>query len=381
MRLIPTAFALLVLAVTLTAQRHKLTINAETPEGQQLQAIGQEADAAKKTALMEEFVQKHPKHEGTGWVLEQLLGVYVKANQFDKVLATGGKLLAMDPDDVATAHSCLKAAEGKKDPNLIKEWSASTSKLARKAAAAPKPADEDEVEHWKNSVDYSKQVDTYTEYALYAAALSATDPNHKIMLYEALQAQNPQNQYIPQLTGVYFLALRQANANEKALAFAEKTLEKDQSNEDMLLVVIDNYFNKKSNPDQVIAYGTKLAEVMGSKAKPEGVSEADWDKRKNLLMGLGYWYAGVTFGNQSKFPDTDVTLRKALPLVQDNEQLKSQALFYLGLANYKMGEPKKDKKYLAEALKFNQQCAAIKGPLQGQAAKNASVIKQQLGVK
>jgi hypothetical protein len=33
MRLIPTAFALLVLAVTLTAQRHKLTINAETPEG------------------------------------------------------------------------------------------------------------------------------------------------------------------------------------------------------------------------------------------------------------------------------------------------------------------------------------------------------------
>jgi tetratricopeptide (TPR) repeat protein len=346
-----------------------------------LQAIGQEADAAKKTALMEDFVQKHPKHEGTGWVLEQLLAGYVKANEFDKVLATGGKLLAMDPDDVATAHSCLKAAEGKKDPNMIKEWAANTSKLARKATAAPKPSDEEEVEHWKNSVDYSKQVDTYTEYSLYAAALSATDPNHKIMLYEALQAQNPQNQYIPQLTGVYFLALRQANANEKALAFAEKTLEKDQSNEDMLLVVIDNYFNKKANPDQVIAYGTKLAEVMAAKPKPEGVSDADWDKRKSLLMGLGYWYAGVTFGNQNKFPDTDVTLRKALPLVQDNEQLKSQALFYLGLANYKMGEPKKDKKYLAEALKFNQQCAAIKGPLQGQAAKNASVIKQQLGVR
>lgn len=381
MRLFSLGIALLVLAGNLPGQRHKLTINAETPEGQQLQAIGQEADAAKKTALMEEFAQKYPKHEGAGWVLEQLVTGYIKANQFDNVLTTGGKLLAMDPDDVATAHNCLKAAEGKKDPNLIKLWAGNTSKLARKAVAAPKPADEEEVEHWKNSVDYAKQVDTYTEYSLYATALSASDPNQKIMLYETLVAQNPQSQYIGQLTGPYFLALRQANANDKALAFAEKTLEKDQSNEDMLLVVIDNNFNKKTNPDQVVAFGNKLAEVMASKPKPEGVSDADWEKRKNLMTGLGYWYAGVTLGNQSKFPETDTTLRKALPLVQDNEQLKAQALFYLGLANYKMGEPKKDKKYLAEALKFNQQCAAIKSPLSGQAAKNAAVIKQQLGVK
>jgi len=381
MRFFTLGIALLVLASNLPGQRHKLTINAETPEGQQLQAIGQESDAAKKTALMEEFAQKYPKHEGAGWVLEQLVTSYVKANQYDNVLSTGGKLLAMDPDDVATAHNCLKAAEGKKDPALIQQWAANTSKLARKAVAAPKPSDEDEVEHWKNSVDYAKQVDTYTEYSLYATALAAPDPSQKIALYESLIAQNPQSQYIGQLTGVYFLALRQTNANDKALAFAEKTLEKDQSNEDMLLVVIDNHFNKKTNPDQVVAYGNKLAELMSSKPKPEGVSDADWEKRKNLMTGLGYWYSGVTLGNQSKFPETDATLRKALPLVQDNDQLKAQALFYLGLANYKMGEPKKDKKYLAEALKFNQQCAAIKSPLAGQAAKNAAVIKQQLGVK
>ena len=374
-------FLLLLAAFPLAAQRHKLTINAETPEGQLLQQIGQEADAAKKLGLMEEFSQKYAKHEGAGWVLEQMVAAYLKASQFDKVLDTGGKLLALDPDDVATAHNCLKAAEGKKDANLIKQWAGTTSKLARKAVAAPKPADEEEAESWKANVDYAKQVDTYTEYSLYATALGATDPNHRILLYEALEAQNPQSQYVAQLTLPYFLALRQTNANDKAIAIAEKVLEKDQSSEDMLLAVADHHFNKKGDPARIIALSTKLSEVMSAKPKPEGVADADWDKRKNLLVGLGYWMSGVTYGNQSKWKETDASLRQALPLVEGNDQLKAQTLFYLALSNYKMGEPKKDKKLMAEALRFNVQCAAIKSPFQGQATKNASVIRQQFGLK
>ena len=381
MRLTSILLAILLAAYPLAAQRHKLTINAETPEGQMLQQIGQESDAAKKLGLMEVFIQKHAAHDGAGWVLEQMVTAYLKAGQFDKALATGEKLLGMDPDDVVTAHNALKAAEGKKDPNLIKQWAATTSKLAKKAVAAPKPSDEEEQEAWKANVEYAKQVDTYTEYAQYAAALAATDPNQRIMLYEALQAQNPQSQYVAQLNLPYFLALRQANQNEKAITVAEKVLETDQSSEDMLLAVADSYFNKKGDPNKVIALSTKLVEVMNSKTKPEGVADADWEKRKSLMTGLGHWMAGVTYGNQSKWKEADAELRQALPLVESNDQLKAQALFYLALSNYKMGEPKKDRKLMAEALRFNVQCAAIKSPFQGQASKNASVIRQQYGLK
>ena len=41
---------------------------------------------------------------------------------------------------------------------------------------------------------------------------------------------------------------------DKLMAFAEKTLETDQSNEDMLIYVADQYVQKKRNPDKVIAY-------------------------------------------------------------------------------------------------------------------------------
>jgi len=380
-RLCHVLFALLAVAAPLCGQRHKLTINAETPEGQELQGIGQENDAAKKMVLMEAFLQKHPSHDGAGWVMEQLVPAYVKGGQFDKAIEVGEKLLAADPDDVAASHNCLKAAEGKKDPDLVMKWAGITSKAARKAAAAPKPAEEGDVENWKSAVDYAKQVDTYTEYSMYAMALAVPDPDKKIMLYDALVAQNPQSQYLGQMTGPVFLAMRQANQNDKAVAFAEKVLEKDQSNEDMLLTVADNYLNKKVHPEKVIEYSMKLSEIMGAKQKPEGVSDADWDKRKNLLTGLGFWMAGVTYAGANKFKETDELLRKALPLVEDNQALKGQALFYLGLANYKMGQPKGDKKLMAEALKFNTQCAAIKGPFQAQAQKNAAVIRQQYGLR
>src|SRR5947207_4611559 len=153
-------------AGTALAQRHKLgNFNAETPEGQLLQQIGQAPDEAKKIALMEEFEAKAPKHEAIGWVYAQMQVAYVKAGQSDKALAVGDKLIAMDPDDLEAAHQNLKAAEAKKDPELIRKWSDKTSQVCRKVAASPQPKEAGEVDEWKRQVDYAKQVDTYTEYS------------------------------------------------------------------------------------------------------------------------------------------------------------------------------------------------------------------------
>lgn len=364
------------------AQRQKLAaINAETPEGQMLQQIGQEEDAAKKLGLMEEFIAKHASHEAAAWIYAQMIPAYTKAGQHDKAMAAGEKLLALDPADAEAAHNALKSAEATKSTENIRKWAGLTSQAARKAAAEEKPKEEDELEGWKNRVDYAKQVDVYSEYSLYAAALAATDPAAKISLVEALQAQNPQSQYLPQVMGQYFLALRQANNVEKAVAVAEKVLEKDQTNEDMLLIAADYHLQKKSEPEKVIAYSNKMVEVMGSKPKPEGVSDADWEKKKNLTLGLGHWMAGITYASQNKFAPADKSLRASLPYIKDDQQLTAQALFYLGLANYKLGDTGKDKTRILDALKFNQQCAAIKSPFQAQAQKNIAAIRSQYHIR
>ncbi|MFN3324188.1 MAG: tetratricopeptide repeat protein [Bryobacteraceae bacterium] len=379
MRMYVYVVAFLLVAGSGMAQRHQLTtIDTETPEGQLLQQIGLEEDAEGKRVLLEKFVQEYPGHDAAGWVYTQLQAAYLKANQPDKVIETGEKLLALDADDLEAAHNNLKASEAKQDSDLIRNWAGETSKLARKAAQAPKPDDEDEADAWKRSVDYARQVDTYTNYSLYAAAMREADPVKVIALSEALEAQSPESEYIPQLRIKHFAALRQLNETEKAVQFAEKIFETDQSNEDMLLVAADYYMQSKKEPDKVFSYSAKIIELMESKPKPEGVSDEEWEKKKKTSTGLAHWMTGVLYANQGKFAQADKSLRAALPFIDDNDQLKAGALFFLGLANFKLGDtPKGDPNRIIDALKFNQECAAIKSPYQAQARKNVAAIRSQ----
>jgi hypothetical protein len=127
---------------------------------------------------------------------------------------------------------------------------------------------------------------------------------------------------------------------------------------------------KGKDPEKVVSYSNKLIEVMNSKAKPAGASDADWENRKKTITGLAHFWIGKQYFNEKKYGPADKELRVALPLVESNQDLKAEALFYLGFSNYKMEN-------IMEALKYNQQCAAIKSRFQAQAAKNVTVIKSQ----
>jgi tetratricopeptide (TPR) repeat protein len=366
------AVGLLVAAGPVLAQRHKPTINTETPEGRLLQTIGQEPEAG-KLPLLEQFATQYPKHEALAWVYALMIPAYAKANQPDKQLDVCGKLLALDPQAVEDAHECLKGAEAKKDPDAVKKWALLTSNTARKVAASPKPKDEDEVEDWKKRVDYAKQVDIYTDYSLYATVLQTPDPKKKIELGDALEQNSPQTQYLGQVRGAQFLAYQQLGDKENAVRVAEKALEKDPNNEDMLLAAADYYMNKK-DAAKTLAYSNKLTELMGTKPAPQGVAPADWEKRKGLMLGVGYWMAGMTYSGQNKFPQADAALRLALPYVKGNDQFMPSTLFHLGLANYKSEK-------IVDALKFFEQCAAVKSPFQLQAQKNIRAIRAQYVIK
>jgi len=364
-----TFLVALLLAGVAFGQHHRPSINTETPDGQALQQIGQEPDDAKRLAGFEKFVQDYPKSENLAWVYAQLVPLYAKVNQPDKAVEAGDKLLALDPDDLEGALATLKAAEAKKDPDLVKKWSNTTGQIAQKELAAKKPEDADE-DDWKKHQDYVKQVNTYSEYAIDAAALTATDPAKKVDLIEALYERDPQSQYVPQLMPAAAQALNQMNNPDRSITFAEKVLAKDPNNDDMLLIAANAYSQKNMEPDKVIAYSAKLAEVIASKPKPEGVSDADWENRKKVISGLAHYFPGRTYYAEKKWGPADKELRAALPNVESNAALKPEVLFLLGDANYHMENP-------TDALKYFQACAAIKSRFQAQAAKNVTVIKSQ----
>ena len=369
------ALAMALVTGTGFAQRFTMDeVNTETPEGKAQQEIGTESDPAKKLALMEQFVVKFPKDKSVGWMYEHMQDIYVKNNQYDKIMENSEKLLALDPTYAEVAHQGLKAAEAKKDLELVKKWSGLTWQAANKVATAPQPKAAEEVGAWKERVGWATQVQQYADYALFAQ-ISAAPPDKQADLIQALEAQNPKSQYLPQTVPVLFAAYVQMKAIDKAAALAEKAVESGQASEDMLLFLTNSYFESKKEPAKVHAYAAKVVEVMNAKQKPQGMSDADWENRKTRFLGAAHFISGKLYYTQNSFANADRELRAALPLIANDPQAKPEVLFYLGVANFKMEK-------VQEAANFNKECAAMKSQFTGLCSKNLAAIRSQYrGVK
>lgn len=353
-------------------EKQNFVINVGTPEGQLLQSLGQEIDDARKATLAQDFLAKYPKHEAAGWVSAQLESALLAQKDNDKVLQVADAAYANTPD-MDAAYFALKAAVAKEDVAQAKTWSARTSELARKNISATKPTDDDA----KQQLEYAKQVDEYSEYALYVLALKA-QPKDAVDLVDTLLKQNPKSQYLSEVANNYFVALTKAGEAAKVCPAADKMAV--EKNAEAMLQAADCAW-RASRATSVISYAAKAAEAVNTRPKREGVSDSDWATQKSVLLGTANFYTGVGNAMEMRYGPANKALRAALPAIKGNSQLYAVALFDLGLANYSLGKPVGDKAQMRQGLQFFQESAAISGPMQDQASRNAKLVLAELGGK
>src|ERR1017187_5902578 len=279
--------------------------------------------------------------------------------------------------DLDTNYQSLKDAEAKGDVAAVKKLAAETSAMAREAAAEAAPQGADEKDAWTKRVAYAKDVDSYCDYALYAVAVKS-QPAVAVDLLAALEAQSPKSKYLDEGYAAYLYDLSQSGASAKIPAIAEKALANFPDNPDLLYFLVEHAMAAKQN-DRALTYANRLVAAAGRRSKPEGIAEADWEKKKSAWLGSGYWIAGVVAGEKSQYAASDKSLRAALPYIKGNDARTAPALFYLGLDNYQLGKMKMNKAQMLEGAKFSDQCAAITGPYAEQAWKNAANIKVEAG--
>jgi len=368
----------LLLLIATAAFSQKLVIEVDTQEGQLLQQIDAEASAAKKQAMLEQFASLFPNHEAITWVLGQLQLSYGADSKFDRVLEIGTKLLGLDPDDVSAAHNCLKAAEGKKDLDLVRRWSDLTSQIARKVKQSKKPEDPEEQEDWKHKVEYAKQVDQYAEYAIYFAALQTRDAKLKSKLIENLEQKNPNSEYLAQLRTSQTQVVRQVDIEEAAAA-AEAAFAKGQYNVDSLMMVANHLMSKRRDPEKVIAYSNRALEMLNVAAKPEELSDADWDAKKHQMRGAANWMVGLLYSTQEKFAMADKALREALPDIK-NSDMMAGALYHLGYVNFRLAEAG-ERIRIHDAVRYTAECTTINSAVQQQAVANLKSMKAEYNLQ
>jgi tetratricopeptide (TPR) repeat protein len=353
-------FVLFVLPALVLAQKQNFTINVGTPEGQQLQAIGQETDDAKKIALMEDFLAKSPKHEGAPWVAGQLELIYIQQKQFDKALAAADKAYTGGPNEIDLGYNAIKAAEGKGDVGEVKKWAERTAAVAQ--AIASKPGDAD-----KADLDHAKEVGTYAEYSLYAAASKSRDPKVITDIGETLQKINPKSQYMWLVSTRYLASL-----GAKGCAEAAKLSGADSKNAEAFLFEADCSW-RGNRADGAIGSANHALEALNSRSKVEGGNEGGKIGEANFYIGMGN-------GMQQRWGPANKALRAALPSLKGDPTKEANALFTLGLANYSLGKAIGDKGQEREGLKYFEQAAAMKSNVQDQASRNVTVIKKELGL-
>jgi len=362
------------------ADRHKLNVDPESEDGLLLQRIQQEPTQPRKLALLEKYVVQYPKAASIVWVYEQLLPIYMQANQWDRVIAAADGLLACDPNDLDSAHDGLKAAEAQNNPELRIKYAELAWDLATRTLQAPKPSDPDDVPDWTKQTVFAREVLDYSEYTLATLAAAQTDDFKRAELTLALQERNPQSKFLALTKKATVIELATLNP-QKAIQLAEEGLVKDPDNVDFLMTIADHDMSLEKNLPQVLTYSLRILELVQGKPQPPDISPQEWEKKKAKFTGWASWLAGVVYGKQARYGLSDRYLRVALSYVHEDHRLLAAAYFYLGYANYALAGELADKGRAIEAVKFSKECADMDSPFRSLALKNLEALRNDYNVE
>ena len=177
------------------------------------------------------------------------------------------------------------------------------------------------------------------EYNAYVGAVQQTDPNAKISGLEAFLTQYPnsvmKNQALEILMGTY----QQAGNQQKTIDTATKLVAADPNNVRAMALLA--YFKRLQaqggdpNAKQLLAdakkYGQLGLDALPKFTKPEGTSDADFQKMKDQMAGIFNAAVGIAALQDKDYPTAVKALRAAADAnPQDFSVVYPMALAYLG---------------------------------------------------
>ena len=358
----------MLLAVTLSAQRPKPAFDPDTKEGLLIEHIQQETDPVEKLHYMEQFAAQFPSHEAIAWVYDQLQPALFEAKEYDAAMHIATLRLAIEPDNLEAAKIALRAAEALRNSGPMIQWSDKVWQLASAVIAKGGPGAAE-----------AREEETYADFCAYTAAQQTTDPKARLALLEQIEHRSPSSDFLRNLAVEYYQIYHQLGEDEKAAAMAQRALVNDPENVEMMLALAEYQFHK-GNPrsrQDALLHSVKAVEILQKKPRPAAWTDQDWERKKNQMLGLAYYLGGMSASMLNNFGKADAMLRSALPLIKEDEAQEAAALYYLGMANYRLAEAGNDRSRPVDAIKFLRRCATLKGPFQEQAAKYVESIRSE----
>jgi len=355
----------LLAAVPLRGQLGKAVIIAAGSEvDHQLNDINAATDPAAKLKLIDAFSAAHPESDLQILADEQYVNYYLNAKQYDKAFEYGDKLFALDPDNFSNAVNMVRAANEKGDTDRLFAAGEKASGILQRFKAQPPPSGTNP-EAWKadqqQKLESVKDNRDYIEQSLMNAAYQQKDAAKKALLLVRFANLYPDSQNAGQALGAAAVTYQQAQNRPKMLETANSALAKDPDNVGILLLLADDYSEKGEQLDKAEAYAKKAGTLCDTAKKPEGVSDADWQKQINLQKGLAFSALGQIDLQKKLNPAAVDSLTKAAPLLKSNAAVYARNQYRLGFAYLNLKNTAGAKQAFADAASVD---SPYKGPAQ-----------------
>jgi tetratricopeptide (TPR) repeat protein len=345
----------------------KPAVDPNTPEGRYLDRLQAEGDLSKKLVLLEFFPDVFPTSPALEYTYSELQARYRQAGKLDRALAAGTIVLNLNPNNLEAACLNWRVAADMKDPALTAAWVKRTGNIAEKVLQTPDPDMSQATRDCGVSARQANEAGAYNE------AVTAKNPADRVKLLEQFLKNHPDTKQADEIQVMVFLAYREQGDAAKALAAAEKVVAHNGTREDAMLFVAESYFKAGKDQNAVLSLSKKAIDWLNKAPKPEGISDADWNRDKTTELTQAYFMIGSVNFQAEKWEAADQAFRAALPNLTD-PRFRAEALNSLGWANYKL-------KNMPDALKFYVDCTNIPGPYQLAASKTLNTITAEFKVK
>jgi len=323
---------------------------ANTPEDELMQAVNGADKPEEQIAALDKYAQAHADAKFMPCVDEYYTMVYLKLNNYDKVVEYGEKGLASNYKDAMLMLNLLKGyvASGKVSDSAFAVINQAPAVIAAESKPARPPGVSDA--DWQKAVEESaaqaKDELAYVVYAFLQLVPRVSDPNKRIEQMDSFAKTFPDDaaKNAPQMNYDYFIAYKMANKPDKATEYGEKTIATDPNNLLAHNLLAYDYAIGRTNPDKAADYAKKAIELAQQMKKPEGVSDAQFKQEQDNQLGMAHLSLGyldftraATSRSKKLGPAID-ELKTAADLLAANPELQGQALYYLGYA-YESGYP------------------------------------------
>jgi hypothetical protein len=330
-------------------------------ESAMLALIQESADSAARIHLLTQFADLFPDSPSLLKVLRSLQSEYIARGEIYKAMVAGQRILRLYPADLESAETNLRMAGQARDFALIRKYAGETWRRA----AWLKDESGPQGEAARAALDHSESMLSFS-------AVQDTEAEDRQRAMDLLAALNPESPYLPNLTNTTADRLA-IPASPRTPPLKDPAFAVDLDDAASLIAEAERLTRRGNNYAKVYQYSQRALELLA--ADPSGSQD-----QHERLVTAARWMSGMAATILGRYAAADRDLRAALPRLKGNAQALGITLYSLGYVNYQLAE-EGQRKRIFEAIRFNQECAAIPGAYREQALRNNEAIKVYYNMK